>query len=146
MSDEKKKVYLLVECEVADAGMVNGCDAITRAARTLNDVVFDGSERRTESGKIAFNIYGEVAIGHPSIMPDDVMRVIEWRRKTMRRVEKEFGGILHELWDAPIHEKLKQAVIEENERPSREQFQALVDRGVINHKGEVLLRGPWDDE
>lgn len=77
----KTKVYLLVECDVEDESIVNGCDAMSRAARTLNDVIFmtpdiRGNDR-SESGKIQFDIFGKVAIGHPSIIMNEVIEILE---------------------------------------------------------------------
>lgn len=39
-------------------------------------------------------------------------------------------------------EQLREAILRENARPAREQFQAMIDHGSINEKGEVLLKYP----
>ncbi len=40
------------------------------------------------------------------------------------------------------HELLKEALLLEAERPPRELFQELIDRGAIDAEGRVLIRGP----
>jgi len=39
-------------------------------------------------------------------------------------------------------EHLREAILRENAKPAQEQFQAMIDHGSINEKGEVLLRYP----
>ena len=39
-------------------------------------------------------------------------------------------------------EKLRQFLIEDSKRPSHERFQEMIDRGVIDSEGRVLLRMP----
>lgn len=39
-------------------------------------------------------------------------------------------------------EQLREAILRENAKPAHEQFQAMIDHGSINEKGEVLLKYP----
>ena len=39
-------------------------------------------------------------------------------------------------------EKLRRLIIEHDKRPSHERFQEMIDRGVIDNEGRVLLRMP----
>jgi hypothetical protein len=42
----------------------------------------------------------------------------------------------------PLAEELRAALLREWEKPARERFQAMVDRGAIDSEGRVLLRAP----
>jgi hypothetical protein len=47
-----------------------------------------------------------------------------------------------ELGSNPLVEELRAALLREWEKPPRERFQAMVDRGAIDSEGRVLLRAP----
>ncbi len=44
--------------------------------------------------------------------------------------------------DSDLYRRLSEAIRIRGERPAREQFQDMVDRGVIDVQGNVLVRGP----
>ncbi|OJW27035.1 MAG: hypothetical protein BGO49_23925 [Planctomycetales bacterium 71-10] len=39
-------------------------------------------------------------------------------------------------------EQLREAIIRENARPSKDQIRSMIEHGSINEKGEVLLKSP----
>lgn len=128
MSDETKatKVYLLVEATVN--GFPGGDHAAIASACVSNAIISD-SRNRVGDGRYAFTwMTGQVVLNLASVLPGDIQDILE--RDEMRGV--------------PLHEQLRQAIAKDRKRPAKERFQELVDRGAINKKGKVLLKGPWE--
>lgn len=131
MSDDKQvKVYLLVEC-VMDLN----CDAKPEKVRLLAKEQIDAAIMSTSDvlGKEGpwFDLGNGGMYARPIIvLPDDIHAIL--KRDKMRGV--------------PLHEQLRQAIIEDGKKPAAERWKALVDRGAINENGEVLLRGPGCNE
>lgn len=44
----------------------------------------------------------------------------------------------------PWINELRAALQREWDKPPRERFQALIDRGAIDEEGRVLIKGPFD--
>lgn len=88
----KTTVYLLVKAEVQDGNVVNGDVAISRAARTLNDLIYEGRlSRMDESGMILFHTHGEVKLNHPSILPKRVMEFIDEHARKVKEWDLTHG-------------------------------------------------------
>lgn len=121
-----KTVYLLVEREVEDTNILGSPEE--RAIEVLDHALFSkcvgvkGKGYRSE-------LLGTMIIQKPVVLSDYIKEII-WQES---------------MSQLPLHKRLAAAVIEDGKRPAIERWQELIDRGVINHKGEVLLRGPWDE-
>ncbi len=44
-----------------------------------------------------------------------------------------------------LAEELREAILRENAKPSKNQIQSMIEHGSINEKGEVLLKSPWTE-
>jgi hypothetical protein len=129
MSEKTTKVFLLVEAEVRGFNSLEYGDHVEMARVIVENAINKGScnftgEHFTFTWKV-----GQVLVGKPTVLPGDIKDII-WRDS---------------IRNLPLHEQLCEAVERENaNKTPAERWQALIDRGAINEKGEVLIRGPWE--
>ena len=50
-----------------------------------------------------------------------------------------------DLGNKHLADALRAALLREWEKPPRERFQALIDRGAIDKEGRVLIKGPFGE-
>jgi hypothetical protein len=123
------KVYLMVEVDVE--GSANNSQAREMARAQVIRAMESASGNRT-GGACSFTWSRcRFFVHDPAFLPDDMPEVL--KMAAMRGLTRD--------------QMLKRAVIEDGKKPPKERFQALVDRGAINEKGEVLLKSPlMEDE
>lgn len=107
-----KKVYLMIECDVEEDAAYADYTPAARASLSLKNAV------------LAW--YGRMVFQEPVELPDNIQDILRQ----------------HETRNVPLHEKLRQAVIEDEKKPAIERWNALIARGAIDKDGNVLLRGP----
>lgn len=128
MSDKKTKtVFLMVECEVEEDGCLGTPEE--RAARFIEHAMFTKCMGMKNKG-YRVEMFARMVVQKPVVLPDDIKDILWW------------DSIKH----MSLHKRLEAMVIRDGEKPDKEQWQALIDRGAINEKGEVLLRGPGCNE
>ncbi|MDR3582485.1 MAG: hypothetical protein P4L67_04400 [Candidatus Pacebacteria bacterium] len=128
MSDKKTaKVYLLVECEVEEINWAGSTEE--RVIDTLDHILFNGCAGMKNKG-YRTEWLGPMVFHKPTTLPGDIKDIL-WR-----------DSVRH----LPLHKQLEAAIIENSKGPAKERLQEMIDRGAINEKGEVLLRGPGDHE
>lgn len=128
MIDKKTRtVYLMIECEVEERGTVGTIEEA--AIRFIDHAVFSKCMGMKGKG-YRVEMFGSMIVQKPVVLPRDV--------KTILRRD----GAKH----APLHQQLKDAIIEERNRPAEERFQDMIDRAQIDANGKVLLKGPWNED
>jgi hypothetical protein len=129
-SDEPKttKVYLMVECEVENDNCLGTPEE--RSARFIEHAIFTKCMGMKNKG-YRVEMFARMVVQKPVVLPGDIKDIL-------------FRDSIKHL---PLHQKLREAVVRDDKRPAKERFQDMIDRGVINEKGEVPLgcHGPWED-
>jgi hypothetical protein len=139
VSDEPKttKVYLMVpvcvDIHPGDECEPDEYDIRGEAKELLWQCMINSADTTDKGGRGLVFRWGRrrIVMDAPKFLPDDIENVL-WQE-----------SISH----LPLHQKLREAVIREGKRPAKERLKDMIDRGVINEKGEVLLgcHGPWED-
>jgi calcineurin-like phosphoesterase family protein len=77
---------------------------------------------------------------------EEVCRILKRKRERIAGPSSRETKRRHEERNPSLAERLKAAVVRNGQRPAAERWQALIDRGAINEKGEVLIKGPFGEE
>lgn len=80
-------VCMLVVAEVQADDKYMGTDAADRAAATLNDAIYNSAEKIDGKGMACFRIYGEIALGHPSLLLKDFAEELFAQKKAISEKE-----------------------------------------------------------
>lgn len=121
MSDSPTRVYLMVECEVN--GIMNADEQKRIAQGVVQEAIRkDSGNRVGETYSFTLPIV-QVLVHDPEILPDDIKKIL-WR-----------DSVKH----IPLHKQLESAVIENGKKPAKQRWQSLINRGVIDDDGNVLM-------